>query len=109
MRIPAEKNLHSQTFRFDRVEFVWVFPDTNGGIRQFILGVVKDKGCYMESGNIDSVGNYVSEPNWASNVNPPQFHDSGIWSDRKPPFIYNNLILVDDLIELVTDCKNYLK
>jgi hypothetical protein len=109
MRIPAEKNLHSQTFRFDRVEFVWVFTDPNGGIRQFILGVIKDEGSYMESGNIDSVGNYISEPNWAPNVKLDRFYGSSIWSDQNPPPIYNNLIMVEELIELVVECQDYLK
>lgn len=109
MRIPQSRNLHSQSFRSDLLEFVWIFPNPNGGIRQFILGVTQDNGCYMESGAIDSVGNYLSEPNWASNVNPPQFYDGGIWSEMKAPFIYNNLISVEELIDLVTDCKNYLK
>ena len=109
MRIPSAQNLHSQSFRLDLLEFVWIFPNPNGGIRQFILGVTKNEGCYMEAGDIDSVGGYLHEPDWASNVNPPQFYDSGIWSNRKPPFIYNNLISVEDLIDLVTDCKNYLK
>jgi hypothetical protein len=109
MRIPQSQNLHSQSFLSDKLEFVWVFPDPKGGIRQFILGVTKNEGCYMEVGNIDLVGNYVDEPNWASNVNPPQFYESDIWSQMKPPFVYNNLILVEDLIDLVTDCKVYFK
>ena len=105
MRIPFVQNLRSKSYNSEIVELVWLFPNDV----LFIFGYIKDKGFYMETGQVNETGQYITEPNWVHSLSLSQLCDPGIWSQRKPPEVYNNFSNGQDLVELGQSCIDYLK
>lgn len=108
MRIPHAQNLYSQSFLFDTLEFVWIFED-----KQFLLQVRKDGSLYIEAGIIDSTGNYVDGSHWMElfpNRGSKSLNDPELWNDQSYNFKdYNFFTSGEDLIQLASDCIDYLK
>lgn len=105
MRIPFVQNLRSKSYNSEIVELVWLFDDNT----LFIFGYMKDKGFYMETGKVDSLGNYITEPNWVHSLSISSLCDPGVWSQQKPPEVYNIFSNGQDLVELAQSCIDYLK
>ena len=109
MLIPQSQNLHSQSFLLDKYEFVWVFQDKIG-IIQFVFGVDKTGGCYIEAGLIDSVGNYIESPFYFQTSSPNQLVRTDGWGlNQNGPPLYNNFTNGKDLISLANECIIYLR
>jgi len=109
MKIPTDQNLHSQSYRSDRVEFVWVFQEKTG-IRQFVFGVFDNGMCYIESGHVDSVGNYTDKPFYAQGLMVVNLTQKGVWGlNQEYPPCYNYFSFGQDLVSLANECIVYLR
>ena len=115
MNIPQSENLHSQTFNAELMEFVWLFQERNG-INRFIFGITKTQSdpfprwlCYIESGKINSIGNYISEPFYVSEFGIERLIDKNNWERRGTPPLYDKFSNGEDLKTLHDEAMEYLK
>ena len=107
MKIPHPQHLSKQNFSSDEHEFVWVFH-TKSGAHQFIFGVNKDSLCYIESGKVSMLDEYIEDPFWEENITVERLIEASLWSATKLPPDYNNFSNGNEMIRLVVDCVEYL-
>ena len=118
MRVPQEDHIHSQTFNSENLEFVWRFEN-----KQIVLGV-KLKGIYIETGTIDSNGDYIGDQKYQYLASHIEDITYDITPTRIIHIINSNLILDPlfwpnddynffsngkDLVPLIEDVIEYLK
>lgn len=125
MRVPHESKLQSQSFNFEKLEFVWLFDD-----QQFILGVNKDGSVYMEAGEVNDAGDYIEGSHWCEllpthrlvtktgkdkidgtiHIPSPSLINEVLWNDTNYNFYrYNFFTNGKELLPLVEDVIEYLK
>lgn len=105
MRIPHTDRLKSQSFKSNKIEFVWKF-----GNQQFLFGLEKDKNIYMESGEIDDGNEYIQRVHWLEfPIDLPTLTIEKIWQTPNL-FKYQNFFQTgSQLVPLVEDLINYFK
>ena len=114
MNAPRPENLINQCFNSERIEFVWQFPMKNELREQFILQVQKNTVIFMETGIVDTSGNYIEKPT-EFKLGYGHLNPEGIitternWPGRKFPSVYKNFTNGRDLIPLIKEMSVYLQ
>lgn len=102
MRVPNTDRLQNQTLNASKAEFVWKF-----GNQQFTFGIEKDKNIYMEAGEVNGDGKYLSKIHWCEfPIDMATLTSEHIWQ-TKNLFRYQNFFhtgcklvpLTEDILE----------
>ena len=101
MRTPHRDKLLYENHSINRIEIGWLFD----GHKQFIFGIKKDGSVYIECGDVDENGNYISSESWYEFPSKSQITENDfLWNDLEYNFFSNG----KDLYLLAEDVINYL-
>lgn len=111
VQIPQIQYLKSQSFKSDKIEFVWQFPQNE----QFILWVNIHNEIYLQYGKINNTGKYILGYNEMCLINVNLLNlsqvltDESRWPKKRHPKLYNMFTNGVDLISLVNESIEFLK
>jgi hypothetical protein len=105
MNIPRIQNLTSQTFRFNFIEFVWLFPHDKEKKEEFSFRINhKGKIEVVDAIVVPVADGFMPEGNLKERI----YKDAkSILEDKEPLPVYKNFLNGQQLVELTEEAKTF--